>query len=157
MIFCFPIFKKVFTFDEFYLEICPLNFRLLCTKKLQIFFSIFMYYSRFFRPTFWFLLPNILKVGLKNLERYIKIEEINLQFFDIKQSKIRWTDLEIKFIKGKTLKKIWKHRIKNLALNVVACPVPYYCYTLNYWWYLFFTILVTWYPGVYSSHKSTHY
>ena len=34
-----------------------------------------------------------------------------MQFFDVKQSKIRWTDLEIKFIKGKTLAKIWETKI----------------------------------------------
>ena len=33
-----------------------------------------------------------------------KNREKNLQFFGVKQSKIRWTDLEIKFIKGKNFK-----------------------------------------------------
>ena len=45
----------------------------------------------------------------KNLERYIKIEK-KLQFNGAKQSKIQWTDLKIKFIKGhKSFNKNWQN------------------------------------------------
>ena len=47
-------------------------------------------------------------MGTKKSEKILKNREKNLQFFGVKQSKIRWTDLEIKFIKGKTLTKIWE-------------------------------------------------
>ena len=40
-----------------------------------------------------------------------------MQFFDVKQSKIRWTDLEIKFIKGKTLTKIWEQKNQKFGLK----------------------------------------
>ena len=46
-----------------------------------------------------------------------KNREKNLQFFGIKQSKIRWTDLEIKFIKGKTLTKIWEPKNQKIGLK----------------------------------------
>ena len=47
--------------------------------------------------------PKNQKFGLKNLERYIKNREKNLQFFGVKQSKIRWTDLKIKLMKHKKI------------------------------------------------------
>ena len=61
----------------------------------------------------------IQKVGIKNLEKIIKIEKKICNFFGINESKIRWTDLEIKFIKHKNnLSKmeaqIQKVGIKNL-------------------------------------------
>ena len=56
-----------------------------------------MYLSRFFRPT--------------NREK-------NLQFIGVNESKIRWTVVEIKFIKGKRFKEIWETKIKNLALKI---------------------------------------
>ena len=40
-----------------------------------------------------------IKIWLKIFEINHKNREKNLQFFGVKQSKIRWTDLEIKFIK----------------------------------------------------------
>ena len=54
------------------------------------------------------------KVGPKNFERYIKLEKKNLQFFGVKQSKIRWMDLEIKFIKGKNFKENWEVEIQKV-------------------------------------------
>ena len=57
------------------------------------------------------------KVGLKNLERYIKIEKKNLQFNGVKQSKIQWTDLEIKFIKGKNFFKNWEAENQKAGLK----------------------------------------
>ena len=46
-------------FDEFYLKIRPSDFWLLYAKKLQIFFSIFMMYSKIFKPNFWFFCRNV--------------------------------------------------------------------------------------------------
>ena len=40
-----------------------------------------------------------------------------MQFFGVKQSKIRWTDLGIKFIKGKTLAKIWEPKNQKFDLK----------------------------------------
>ena len=39
-----------------------------------------------------------------------KNREKNLQFNGVKQSKIQWTVLEIKFIKGKNFKEIWQRQ-----------------------------------------------
>ena len=50
----FPIFAKVFPFNEFYLENHPSDFWFIYTIKLQIFFSIFIILSIFLKQTFWF-------------------------------------------------------------------------------------------------------
>ena len=58
-------------------------------------------------------------VGIKKSANIHKNREKNLQFNGVKQSKIRWTVVEIKFIKGKKFFKIWgtnkpKFGLKNL-------------------------------------------
>ena len=47
---------------------------------------------------FDFVLVNF-DLGLVEIFMYQKNREKNLQFYGVKQSKIRWMDLEIKFIK----------------------------------------------------------
>ena len=49
---------------------------------------------------FDFVLVNF-DLGLVEIFMYQKNREKNLQFYGVKQSKIRWMDLEIKFIKDK--------------------------------------------------------
>ena len=51
-IYIFHIFVKVFTFNEFYLKNCPSDFKIIYTKKLQIFFSIFWYNLKILKLTF---------------------------------------------------------------------------------------------------------
>ena len=46
-----------------------------------------------------------------------KNREKNLQFFGVNDSKIRWTDLEIKFIKGKTIKENWEVQNQNVGIK----------------------------------------
>ena len=53
------------------------------------------------------------KFGFKNLERYIKIEKKNLHFNGIKQSKLQWMVVEIKFMKGENFKQKVKKWPKN--------------------------------------------
>ena len=49
-----------------------------------------------------------LKIWPKNFGNDHKNREKNLQFFDVKQSKIRWTVVEKKFIKSKNFFKNWE-------------------------------------------------
>ena len=63
------------------------------------------------------------KIWLKKSGKDHKNREKNLQFFGVNGSKIRWTDLEIKFIKGKNFKENWqaqnqKFGLKNLQSNI---------------------------------------
>ena len=65
------------------------------------------------------------KILSKNLGKIHKNREKNLQFYSVKESKIRWSVLEIKFIKGKNFLKIWQVqnqkfglKIRNLALKI---------------------------------------
>ena len=51
------------------------------------------------------------KNGLKKSEKIHKNREKNLQFYGVKQSKIRWTVVEIKFMKGVKFK-IWQTNLK---------------------------------------------
>ena len=44
----------------------------------------------------------------KKSEKIHKNREKNLPFYGVKQSKIRWTVIEIKFIKGEKFLKIWE-------------------------------------------------
>ena len=48
------------------------------------------------------------------------IQRKNLQFYGVKQSKIWWTVVEIKFIKGKRFNKNWEAQNQNLALKISA-------------------------------------
>ena len=43
--------------------------------------------------------------------------EKNLQFFGVNESKIRWTDLEIKFIKGKNIKENWEAQNQKVGIK----------------------------------------
>ena len=59
-------------------------------------------------------------LGLVEIFMYQKNREKNLQFYGVKQSKIRWMDLEIKFIKRKNFNENWQPQnqyidFKNLA------------------------------------------
>ena len=47
-----------------------------------------------------------------------KNREKNLQFNGVKQSKIQWTVLEIKFIKGKNFKEIWQPQNQKVGLKI---------------------------------------
>ena len=53
------------------------------------------------------------KVGFKNLEIIHKNREKNLQFFGVNDLKIRRTVFKIKFIKGKSLKKLANEKSKS--------------------------------------------
>ena len=44
-----------------------------------------------------------------------KNREKNLQFYGVKQSKIQWTIVKIKFIKGEKFLKIWETKIKKFV------------------------------------------
>ena len=47
-----------------------------------------------------------------------KNREKNLQFNGLKQSKIQWTVLEIKFMKGKNFKEIWQPQNQKVGLKL---------------------------------------
>ena len=57
------------------------------------------------------------KIWPKKSGKINKNREKNLQFFGVKQSKIRWTDFEIKFIKGKTLAEVWEPKNQKFGLK----------------------------------------
>ena len=121
MIFRFQIFFKVLTFDEFYLEIRPSDFRLLCTKKLQIFFSIFMYLSRFLKPTFLLFASQL---SLKSLPLMNFISRSVHWIFDL------FTPLNCKFfslflcIFQDFLYSPWSEREIWLFLRITVSPKP---------------------------------
>ena len=55
-----------------------------------------------------------------------------MQFYGVKQSKIRWTVVEIKFIKGEKVLKIWgtknpKFGLKNLERYIMQVCVDVTC------------------------------
>ena len=59
------------------------------------------------------------KSWLQKYGKNDKNREKNLQFYGVNESKIQWTVLKIKFIKGKNFsKKSAKHKIKKLALKI---------------------------------------
>ena len=48
---------KVLTFNKFYPKNCPSDFKIIYTKKLQVFFSIFWYNFKILRQNFQFMHP----------------------------------------------------------------------------------------------------
>ena len=82
----FPIFVKVFTSYEFYLKNHPSDFKIIYTKKLQIFFSIFWYNLNFFKANFYeFYLKKCLSdfkiIYTKKLQIFFSIFWYNLKNF----------------------------------------------------------------------------
>ena len=76
------------------------------------FFKLFTFYEFYLdnRPS------DFLITYTKNIH---KNREKNLQFFGVNDLKIRWTVVEIKFIKGKKFKEIWEVKNQKVGLKIL--------------------------------------